>query len=263
MFEGRLKPMGKILALAVLCLLGFYVAWPAYTGVQIKSALDTNNAPLLASKIDFDLLRESLKPAVTAEADKAATAAIQQGGGLGGGAGGGANGALLQQLKTQLLPAAVDKLLVDVVTPETVLRLNREGGDYKTTLTQIIAEKMGGASLGNFLGGAAKPGAGGVGDLIGSIGKATGVDPAQAIGGLLRGSAQPTPTAPPASTAPAVSVSPKRSVSLANVKTFAVSGPLAFSVGVAKDAAATLPDVTADIAFTGFDWKLVGLRPRT
>jgi hypothetical protein len=241
--------MGKILGLVVLALLGFYVAWPAYTGYAIKSALDSDNATLLASKIDFDRLRESLKPAVTAEADKAATAAIQQGAG--------ANAALLKQLQTQLLPAVVDKLLVDVVTPETVLRLNREGGNYKATLAQIIAEKMGGASLGSVLGGGVKPGSGGLGDLIGGIGKAAGVDTGKALGGLFGGPKPQEPAAP----APADGA-PKRSVSLANIKTFGMNGPLGFSVGVAKDPSASVPDVTADIAFTGFDWKLVGLRPR-
>ena len=49
---------------------------------------------------------------------------------------------------------------------------------------------------------------------------------------------------------------------LANVKRFGMSDPLSFEIGVAKDPAAAEPDLTAQISFKGFDWKLTGLVPR-
>ena len=39
-------------------------------------------------------------------------------------------------------------------------------------------------------------------------------------------------------------------------------GPLAFEVGVAKDAAATESDVVVEMRFVGGDWRVVGVKPR-
>ena len=238
--------MGKLLGLIIVALLGFYVVWPAYTGYRIKNALDTDNADLLAAKIDFDGVRETLKPAVTAEVEKAVTASLQQ-----GGAG---NDALILQLKTQVMPKVVETALTGVVTPETILRVYREGADYKATLSQIIGEKTGGAALGG-LAGAGSGAKGGLGDLLGNVSKAlgaTGIDPGKALGAKPPAAGAPTPAATGA----------KRQYSLANIKSFSMSGPLGFSVGIARDPAATEPDVTADLAFRGGDWKIVGLTPK-
>lgn len=251
--------MRTIIGLVVLAVLGFYVAWPGYSAYRIKTALDTDNAELLAAKVDFEQVRASLKPAVTAEVEKAMTAAVQQGGA--------ANEALLQQLKGQVMPKVVDSALTAIVTPESILRFHRER-DYKATLAKIIAEKMGAGSLGALTGAAGGGAAGGarIGDVIGGIGKATGIDPGKMLGGLFGKKEPAAETSPPAGTAKAAGgdsgEAAKPKFSLANIKSFSMSGPLGFAVGVAKDPAATLPDLTADLAFTGSDWKLVGLRPR-
>lgn len=55
---------------------------------------------------------------------------------------------------------------------------------------------------------------------------------------------------------------PGKKYSLANIKRLAFSGPLSFQLGVAKDPAAPQEDFAAEMAFTGGDWKLVGLVPR-
>lgn len=247
--------MGKLIGLIIAAMLGFYVAWPAYTGYCIKNALDTGNADLLAAKIDFDGVRSTLKPAVTAEVEKAVTASLQQGGA--------ANDALLQQLKTQLMPKVVETALAGVVTPETILRIYREGGDFKATLGKIIGEKTGGAGLGGLAGAAGASGGanGRFGDLLGDVSKAAGaagIDPSKALGGLLGTTTAPAPAPAPAPAATAA----KPQYSLANIKRFSMNGPLAFSVGIARDLAATEPDVTADVAFRGGDWKIVGLTPK-
>ncbi|MEQ1694901.1 MAG: DUF2939 domain-containing protein [Hyphomicrobiaceae bacterium] len=237
--------MGKVLAIVIVALLGFYVAWPAYSLMSVQNALNTENVPLLAAKVDFPQVRQSLTPAVTAEVEKAAAAAVTQGGAD--------NAALLGQLKTQMVPKIVELALTTIVTPESLMRIYREGGDVRKTISDIVSEKMGsgagglGALAGVIGGGGHKTG--GLNDLLG--GK---------FGGLLgkkdaQGQAQP---APPVAAKPAA----KAAFSIANIKRFSIMGPLGFSVGVAKDAAATVPDVETDIAFTGLDWKIVGVRPR-
>jgi hypothetical protein len=50
------------------------------------------------------------------------------------------------------------------------------------------------------------------------------------------------------------------SYGLRNVKHFGMVGPFRFAIGVAKDAAASEPDVTVE--FTGLDWKVTAVRPR-
>jgi Protein of unknown function (DUF2939) len=242
------------IGLAVLLLVaGFYVAWPAYTGYRIKTALETSDPGLLAAKIDFDQVRTSLRPAVTAEVTKAAAAGVQ--------AGGAANAELLQQMTAKLLPTVVDKVLAETVTPETLLRVYKDGGDLKATLTKIMSEKTGGG-LGSPSG-AAAPGAGGLGDLVGAAARSAGIDPGKALGGLF-GKKDSAPAEPAATQpAPATPAAPSgKGVSLANIKSFGFSGPLSFYVGVAKDPASAVPDVTADMAFTGGDWKIVAVRPK-
>jgi hypothetical protein len=60
-------PMRRLVSLVVLAALGFYVAWPAYSLYRIRGALDAQDAQVLASKVDFDSVRESLKPYATTE----------------------------------------------------------------------------------------------------------------------------------------------------------------------------------------------------
>lgn len=59
--------MRKLIAVAILALAGFYVAWPAWSGYQIRNAFLTDDVALLAHKVDFPLVRQSLRPVVAAE----------------------------------------------------------------------------------------------------------------------------------------------------------------------------------------------------
>ena len=231
--------MARVFGLCILALLGFYVAWPAYSAFAIKSAFDNANADKLATKVDFDQVRSSLKPAVSTEVEKVMTAAIQQGGND--------NAQLLTQLKVGVMPNVIEMALATIVTPESLLRIYREGGDAKKTITKIVSEKMGSSGLGALAGlaGGKVNGGGGLSDIFKTIGRA-------AVSGETPGA---TPVDPAASPAPAA-------VGIGNIKSFAVTGPLSFSVGVAKSAASALADVTVDMGFTGFDWKVVGVRPR-
>jgi hypothetical protein len=53
-----------------------------------------------------------------------------------------------------------------------------------------------------------------------------------------------------------------RRFTLANIKSYRITGPLALAVGIARDPAAAEPDVTAEFAFTRGKWKVVGIVPR-
>lgn len=247
--EGKL--MRSLIALLLLGLLGFYIAWPAYSGYRIKQALDTSNPDLLAAKIDFESVRSSLVPAVTAEVHKQITTSLKAAGN---------NSEVVVQIEKQMLPKIIPPALAAIVTPETLLRIYSDGRDFKTVLTEIIREKaqvVGG--LGGLLNGVTSGDGqpkGGLGDLLGAAGKALGVDP----GKILGGDPAPAPAAPPAS-APSGSRG-TASFSLANIKRFALNSLASYSIGIAKDPSASEPDVTIDLAYQGGDWKLVGLRPK-
>ncbi len=245
--------MKKLLALVVLALLGFYVAWPAYSGYQIANALQTQDAALLARKIDFESVRASLRPVVAGEVDRQfATQA------------GGAGGPLVEQLKKDLVPKLVDGTLAAIVTPANILRIYTEGGDIKQSVAKIMAEQMsksgglpgmpnlGGSGLGGLSGGGAL---GGLGGLAGAAEK-LGIDPGKMLGGR-KADAPATP-----SSAPAQVAGGKPSYGISNIKRFGFAGPLGMEIGVSKDAAASAPDLTAGLSFTGFDWKLTSLVPR-
>jgi Protein of unknown function (DUF2939) len=252
--------MKKLIALVVLALLGFYVAWPAWSGYRIASALASKDTALLESKIDFPSVRESLRPVVTGEVEKEISK--QAGGGLGG--------LLSGDFKKQIVPQLVDTILAKVVTGENVIRIVGEGGDVAGSVQKILMEqmsKMGGIpGLPGFGGGA---GGGGLSIPGGSGGLG-------ALGGILAGKGLPgglpsfgggQAQAPAASAPPVVTTTPsgapaaKAAFGLANIKRFALTGPAGYAVSVAKDANSSKADATASMAFTGFDWKITSVVP--
>ncbi len=250
--------MKKIIALVVLGLLGFYVAWPAWSGYRLAQALSDGNEALLASKIDFVSVREGLRPAVTAEVEKSVEK--QTGQGL---------GALISRdLKQQIVPKMVDLLLEKVVTPINVIRIAKEGGNVAASVEKILMEevdKSGGIPglpklPGLGLGGAPTlpGGLGGIGG-IGAAGSQFGLPglPGMGLPGI--GGGQPTGTPAPTTPAPRAAGAP--SFGLANIKSFGLDGPLGFRLAVAKDPAATKADATVTMRFIGFDWKLTSLVP--
>lgn len=265
--------MLRLLTLAILAAVGFWVAWPAYSGFQINRALQAGNAAALSGKIDFDSVRASLRPSVTAEAGKRVDEALarQGAGGL----------ALAGDLKKQLLPKVVDGALVTLVTPENIIRVYREGDKAKDAIARIVGEQIGkssgglGAVLGGLSGGAGGGDAGKLGDLAkglgglgGGAGSAGGLDK---LGGLFGGNKkspvrdvtdEPAPPAPGAAPPAAKPPAQPPSYGPGNIKSFGFSGPFKMRAGVAKDSAATVADVTAELSFTGMDWKLTALEPR-
>lgn len=248
--------MKRIVTLLLLVGLAFYGAWPAYTGYQIRHALETKDAGLLSAKVDFPSVRESMRPAVTAKVE-ATLSELGKKAGPGG-------AALADKLKSQLGPKIVEAALNAIVKPETLIRVHADGRKIKDSIGRVVAEQASGgfgglAGLG--AGSGAEPSDGSGGGLLDKIGKAVegfGIDPNKATGGLL---GKKDEAAAPAAAEPN-NDKPQRKYGLANIKSAGFNGPLGISLGVAKDAAATEPDVTAEMSFTGTDWKLTGLIPQ-
>lgn len=270
--------MKRILALIWLALVGFYIAWPAWTGYKIRQAFETEDAALLESKVDFDGVRASLKPVIAAEADAYFERLKRDVGPLGG--------LLSGQIKGELTGRLVETAVNSAITPPNVIRMVRDGKSVKQSLEKVMVEQAGaggGLKLPGF-GGARGPKAGsvdpanndpgrGVGNASGSTGSvpeakqasAGGVNspfkevdrqtPAGAAGGVGQASG-PQPDMRQGETR-----QPRPRLGLANIKSFSIDGPLGFTVGVAKDANATEPELTATLRFTGGDWKVVSVTP--
>jgi Protein of unknown function (DUF2939) len=245
--------MKRIIALAFLLLTGFYVAWPAWSGYQIHQAISGKNSALLESKIDFPRVRTSLKPVISAKISESVERLAGQAGPTGA--------LILGQLKGDMLPKIVDSTLTGVVNSDNIMRIATEGGNVKESIEKIVREQIGKGGLpGGSDGGSGikLPGGmgGGLGDLIGGLGLGTKAKPANPIRDVTN-----EPTSKPAS-APAGDAKAPAKFSLANIKTFRLNGPLSYVVGVAKDPSAVEADVTAEMSFTGLDWKVTGIVPK-
>ncbi|MFM9943530.1 MAG: DUF2939 domain-containing protein [Hyphomicrobiaceae bacterium] len=235
--------MKRIVALLVLGLLAFYAGWPAWSGYRIGQAFRNEDPNLLASKIDFASVRTSLKPVIATEVSGRVERAKREAGPLGN--------LIAGQFKDELVTRIVDGTLTSVVTPESVIRIARQGGNLREAVEKVVIEQVGRAgggtpgSAGNERGGLRLPGGlnlPGVGTIPGR--KAGDEEQAKPSNG-------PQPTG-----------GQKPSFGIGNVKKFSINSPLSFTVGVARDPNATEPDVTAIMAFTGLDWKVVGIIPR-
>lgn len=147
-----------------------------------------------------------------------------------------------------------------------MIRIASEGGSIKDSIERIMREQL--AKMG------------GVPNPVRSGDTPDGTMPTpSSLGGILAGVAgvatrarrsgdvpqepAPSPTSPSgtAATAPAPT-GEKPKFGLANIKKFALTGLASFVVGVSRDPAAVEPEVTAELAFRGGDWKLVGLTPK-
>lgn len=224
--------MTRLLGLLVIAAGLFYVAWPAYTGWQIRNALEAGNETGLEAGIDFPKVRESLRPYVTAKMEESLKKVANSAGGN--------SGALADQLKTPLVPKMVDGVLNTVVTPPGLIRIYKDGRTLKEAVSGLATKNP---------------------DLVGQIG---GI-----IGGLLGkdisigGLGKAPDAASGASTATSPDTKPKKPIGIDNIKSFAFHGPTAFSLGVARDANASAADLTATMEFTGSGWQVTGLVPRS
>ena len=254
--------MRRLLSLIVLAALGFYVAWPAWSAYKIATALSASDAAALEGKVDFPSVRESLRPAVTAEIEKRIDAETKSMGAAGQLLGG--------DLKKQMLPKLVEQVLAQVVTSERVIKIAHDGGDIAKSVEKVLGEAagqmgavVGGGGAGQSGGGSSGGGLGGVlGQVLGGVtgGGAAGggTDLAGIAGKVLGGMKKSGDAAPAAADAKPAA---KRSFGLGNLKSFGFSGPLGFDLSVARDAAQPKADATVGMSFTGGDWKLTRVVP--
>ncbi len=256
--------MKRLIGLLVLVLLLFYVAWPGWTGYQIATAIKAKDEATLDRKISFPDVRESLRPVATQKVGEFYEQLKQQVGPLGA--------AIANNIKSDVGATVADTALKTLVTAPNLIRVVNEGGSLKQNAERILQEQIGKSGglpglsgLGGKPGGNAASGGGmqlpggiqlpgGLGQFAGKI----GIDPKQipGVGGGAKPEAAPTPaaTAPSAGDAPAFGLS--------NIKRFGFLGPLAFEIGVAKDAKAAESDVLVEMRFVGGDWRVVGVKPK-
>lgn len=233
-----MKRIAGVAALILVPLLGFYAVWPAWSAYVIRNALQNQDESALAAKVDFDRVKESLRPFVAARAEEGIVRYQSQLGGAGA--------VILEQLKKDAIPKLIDASLHALLTPAAIIRIASEAGSIRESVDRMMRRP--GATDGGDP--SARPGLGG---LLGKV--------------LKRPEGQAgAPETPPVASLP-VPASPQPAAArprygLANIKSFAFNGPLSFRLGVAKKADATDSDVTAEMSFTGFDWKLTGLVPR-
>lgn len=259
--------MKRLVALLLVMLLGFYVAWPGWTSYQIANALKARDTATLERKIAFPEVRETLKPLAVERVGEVYDRQLK-------GQVGPAGAAIVNQIKTDVVPKIVDTALTRLVTAPNLIRVVTDGGTLKQNAERILDEQIrkiglpgigGIASLGGGTGGGSASGGGvqlpgglklpgGLGDITGKVGIPGLPGPG---GGATRNQ---FPASPPPSAEAAAGAQPA-SFGLGNIKRFALLGPLAFEIGVAKDAAATAPDVTVEMRFVSGDWRVVGVKP--
>lgn len=218
--------MKRLILLLVLLVLGFYVAWPAWSLYQVREAIRRDDVATFAGKVDFPRVRASLRPVLTEEAQKLLERVRGNAGSF---------GALLGQLQGDLLPRVVETALEAVVTPENVMQIARNREALREALRRVMTEQV---SLGGLIGSRRK-----AGDAEKPAGGSAG-QPAPTPSGRGQGGVR------------------ERRYGLSNIKSFTPVGPLAFDLGVNRNADAAEPEVTVRMAFTGTDWKIVGLAPR-
>lgn len=233
-----------LVAAVGLAIIAFYGAWPAWSAHLIRTAFETRDPALLSRKVDFDGVRDSLTPVITAKVNEQIDARIAELGPLAK--------AIGPQLKQELGPRITALALQTLVTPEALIRIASEGKSIRESVERLMREvmvKMGDGTA-PVASGDTPPGTMpqpfSIGGMISELGKR--------IGGT---QAQP---AKPVSTQPSQPAE-KPHYSLANVKSLRVTSLTSFQLGLNRDALARDSEVLVDMAFRGGDWKLVGLTP--
>lgn len=249
--------MKRLIALAILLLLGFYVAWPGWSGYQIATAIKARDNATLERKIVFASVRDTLKPLAV---QRVGEVYDQQLGAQAGPAG----AAILAQIKADVVPKIVETALVQLVTAPNLIRVVNDGGTIKENAERILKEQVGKIGLPGLGGGGGAAGPVGSVQLPGGLGQIAGKLGIPGLGGQPKAeAAQPAPKAAgTASGAPAAGGEASRQFGISNIKRFSFLGPLAFEVGVAREAASAQPDVVVEMRFLDGDWRVVGVKPR-
>ena len=261
--------MKKLFTLIVLALLGFYVGWPAFTGYQIHAALEADDADLLDRKIDFPQVRQSIREPVMVQIENRIGKIL--------GDFGAALGVSKDDVDMGRIGGIVDGALAEVITPAKLGKIYKRGGDVTGEIQQAVLRQIDqSGGFASLLGKGSTLGSGSDSGVNVSVG---GINLSEGIGGLLNsdstrkvfgdvakqlggsGADLAGQLFPKKQTQSSGSESGKGSFGLSNIKSFGFAGPLGMEVGIAKDGAASNPDVTARMSFQDLDWKLTRLTP--
>lgn len=243
--------MKRLLALLVLVLLAFYVAWPGWTGYRISNAIKAKDAAALEASVAFPEVRESLKPAAVQKLGEIYDQQLKSQVGPTG-------ASIVNQIKADVIPKIVDNALTQVVTAPNLIRVVSGHGTLKENAERILREEVGKTGLPGISGGSGAGGIklpagiklpGGLGEIVGGV-RIPGLGGAGGGAGADTGSVKQEPAGEP------------RGFGVGNVKRFGFLGPLAFEIGIAKDAKASEADVNVEMRFVGGDWRVVAVRPR-
>jgi hypothetical protein len=137
---------------------------------------------------------------------------------------------LVARIKHEAALRIVDASLERLVTADNLVRIASEGGQLKESVERLLHDQIIGVDASA---GRTDPGSSGVGNR----------------GPVIRTIAPEQDRSAP-------------SYGLGNVKSFSMLGPLRFEIGVAKYATAPQADFTAELSFTGTDWKLTAVKPQ-
>ncbi len=252
--------MKRLVVLVLILLLGFYVAWPGWTGYQIANAIKAKDSATLERKIAFPQVRDTLKPIAVQRVGEIYDQQLK-------GQVGPAGASIINQIKADVVPKIVDTALTQLVTAGNLIRVVTDGGTLKDNAERILKEQIGKIGLPGLggisgIGGGSSSAGGGVQlpggiQLPGGLGQIAGKMGIPGMGGPAA-KAEPAPASGPA---PGPAAQPA-AFGMSNIKRFGFLGPLAFEVGVAKDAAATQPDVVVEMRFVDGDWRVVGVKPQ-
>jgi hypothetical protein len=265
--------MKRLIALVIVVLLAFYVGWPAWSGYQLKAALDRKDVATVERKIDFPSVRKSLEPVVVREVSNGMDGYLAQLGPLAG--------VLGPLLKNQYGPKVAEATLNTLITPENIIKLYAEKDDARSAAERIVMEELnkpGGLFSGLFGGVASKDGSpsvadkmklpGGFSEKLGGIldqaaGASGGGQPPdiKAVITKIIEDARAKRAAKPKTEAAAPAAGAGGGFGVANIKRLGFNGPLAMEVGVAASGTAQKADVLAEMAFRGADWKLTRIVP--
>lgn len=265
--EGEFT-MKKLLAL-VVALLGFYVAWPAYTGYEIHAALEADDADLLDRKIDFPQVRQSIREPVMVQIEDRIGQIL---GNIGA-----AIGVTADDVDMNRIGAIVDGALAEVIAPNRLGGIYRRGGDVTGEIQQAVLRQI--EKSGGFASLLSKGTTGGDSSGSGVNVSIGGINISDGIGGLLNSGSSGNVLSdvakqlggsggdlagqlfPKSGAASNGTRSGRGAFGIANIKSFGFVGPLGMEVGIAKNGEAQAPDVTARMNFQDLDWKLTRLTP--
>jgi hypothetical protein len=217
--------MIRAIVITLLALGLFYFAWPAVSAYQIHRALESGDVPTLQNKIDFERLKETLRPAVSTEVERVFSKAIKQTGGEGD--------ALRAHLSAQLAPNLVDTTVAALATPDALIRMYREDATPREYMRRAVSQEMSNLTK-----------VPGFGEIASADAGAAGVS------GL---------EVPFVTQSARQGESSKPGHGLGRIRECSLVGPFAVRCSTTNDTVADKADLVVVFEFRDFDWKVADI----